>query len=149
MDANFSAERIREDGEREHYSFKLSAQQAAEFYNECILPDAMDGKLCRVFPVENEEYFSQATPVVFSFSIFNKSQTSFDDWYHNYYDFTMYMDAERCCKWIEENTDIELISIGDWNPEYRDEMIHQLYYGTDNVNSIGDAPVVQVTRAYP
>lgn len=149
MDAHFSTERIREDGEREHYSFKLSAQQAAEFYNECILPDAMDGKLCRVFPVENEEYFSQATPVVFSFSIFNKSQTSFDDWYHNYYDFTMYLDAQRCCKWIEENTDIELISIGDREPERRDEMLHQLYYGTDNVNSIGDAPLVQATRAYP
>ena len=149
MDAHFSAERIREDGEREHYSFKLSAQQAAEFYNECVLPDARDSKLCRVFPVENEEYFSQATPVVFSFSVFNKSQTSPEDWYHNYYDFTMYMDAERCCKWIEENTDIELISIGDWNPEYRDKMLDELRHGTDNGNLIGDAPVVEVTRAYP
>ena len=149
MDALFSAERIREDGEREHYTFKLNAQQAAEFYNECVLPDAKEGKLCRVFPVENEEYFSQATPVVFSFTIFNKSQTRLEDWYHNYYDFTMYMDAERCCKWIEENTDIELISIGDWNPEYRDEMLHELYYGTDKGNVIGDAPVVEATRAYP
>lgn len=149
MDALFSAERIREDGEREHYTFKLNAQQAAEFYNECVLPDAKDGKLCRVFPVENEEYFSQATPVVFSFTIFNKSQTRLEDWYHNYYDFTMYMDAERCCKWIEENTDIELISIGDWNPEYQDEMLHELCYGTDKGNVIGDAPVVEVTRAYP
>ena len=35
------------------------------------------------------------------------------------------------------------------HPEYRDEMIHQLYYGTDNANSIGDAPVVEATRAYP
>ena len=65
MDARFSAERTGEDGEREHYSVKLSAQQAAEFYNECVLPDAKEGKLCRVFPVENEEYFSQATPCGF------------------------------------------------------------------------------------
>ena len=131
IDAHFSAERLREDGKREHYSLMLTAKQAAEFYNECILPDAEAGKLCRVFPVENEEYFAQVTPVVFSFSIYNHSQTKLEDWYHNYYDFTMYMDAERCCKWIEENTDIELISIGERDPEYRDEILNELYYGTD------------------
>ena len=85
--------------------------------------------------------------MVFSFSVFNK-QTKPNEWYQDYYDFTMYMDAERCCKWIEENTDIELISIGDWNPEYRDEMLDELRHGTDNGNLIGDAPVVEVTRAY-
>ncbi len=128
VDAYFSAQRLREDGRWDHYTVQLSPRQAAEFYNECILPDANDCKVSRVFPVENEEYFAMATPVSFSFSVFNKV-VSKDDWYQDYYDFTMYLDAERCCRWIEENTDIELISMGDANPEYRDEMLYELYHG--------------------
>ena len=128
MDAYFSAQKLKEDGEWEHYSIQLSAANAAEFYNECILPDANDGKVSRVFPVENEEFFCKATPVTFSFSVFNKSG-NLNEWHHDYYDFTMYLDAERCCRWIEENTDIELVSIGETNPEYRDEMLYELYHG--------------------
>ncbi len=128
MDAYFSAQRLGEDGRWDHYNVQLSAEKAAEFYNDCILPDANDCKLSRVFPVENEEYFTKATPVSFSFSVYNK-QGSMNEWHYDYYDFTMYLDAERCCRWIEENTDIELISIGDANPEYRDETLYELYHG--------------------
>lgn len=125
VDAYFSSERIREDGEREYYSYALSPAQAADFYNNCILPDAMDGKLSRVFPVENEEYFSQASTTSFSFSIFN-NESNLDEWYRNYYDFNMYLDAQRCVEWIEENTDIELVSIGERDPEYRDKVLNEL-----------------------
>ena len=126
IDTYLSGYKLLENGDREHYSLQLTAAQAAEFYNECVLPDAAEGRLCRVFPVENEEYFSMVTPVSFHFSIINGKMDSMNDWYNSYHDFTMYLDAERCCKWIEENTDIELFSIGEADPEYRDEMLLQL-----------------------
>jgi len=146
IDPYISGYKMLENGDREHFSLQLTAAQAAEFYNECILPDAAEGKLCRVFPVENEEYFSKVTPMSFHFSILNARADSFNDMYNSYHDFTLYLDAERCCKWIEENTDIELFSIGEAEPEYMEEMLRQAGYPTElvTVQAIIPAPAATI-----
>lgn len=123
IDSYINGYKLLDSGEREHFSMKLTAAQAADFYNNCIVPDAAEGKLCRVFPVENEEYFSMVTPMSFSFGLTSGRKEGTTEWYNSYHDFTLYLDAQRCCKWIEENTDIELFSIGEGDPQYMEEML--------------------------
>ena len=96
--------------EYHHFEYKLTPEQVEDFYNNCILPDASEGKLKRIFPVNNEEYYSCATTVNFSFGQRD------DEFMGHYYDFVMYMDAVRCVEWIRENTDVVLLPMkeADW-----------------------------------
>jgi len=100
------------DSERQyhHFDVELTKEQIVELYNNCVLPDASEGKLKRIFPVNNEEYYSCATTVNFNFELKGS------DHRHYYYDFVMYMDAERCVEWIRENTDVVLLPMkeADW-----------------------------------
>jgi hypothetical protein len=41
----------------------------------------------------------------------------------------MYLDAQRCCRWIEENTDIELISMAEFDPEVMEATFKELELG--------------------
>lgn len=126
VDASLEGRKLNEQGEYEWFSMPLTAAQAAEFYNECILPDAAEGKLCRVFPVNTEEYYSQVSAISFHFGIYNKPE-SLEDWSKSYKSFTVYLDAPRCCEWIENNTDIELVSIGEADPEAMEHDLYRLY----------------------
>jgi hypothetical protein len=126
VDASLEGRKLNEQGEYEWFSMPLTAEQAAEFYNECILSDAAEGKLCRVFPVNTEEYYSQVSAISFHFGIYNKPE-SLEDWSKSYKSFTIYLDAPRCCEWIENNTDIELVSIGEADPEAMEHDLYRLY----------------------
>jgi len=135
VDASIEGGRLNENGEYEWFNIELTAAQAAEFYNECIVPDAAAGKLCRLFPVNNEEYYSKVSAVSFHFGIYYDKKD--DDWGHSDKSFTLYLDAPRCCEWIEKNTDIELVSIGEVDPEAMEENLYRL--------RPMDEPVVEAT----
>lgn len=123
QDGWFNGYYVDKDGQYHHFEYELTAKETADFYNNCVLPDASEGKLKRIFPVNNEEYYSCATTVSFSFG--QKS----DDYRHYYYDFVMYLDAERCTEWIAENTDIELLPMkeADWI-NYENDTTYNAYY---------------------
>lgn len=130
VDASLEGRRLNEAGEFEWFSLPLTAAQAAQFYNECIVPDAAEGKLCRLFPVNTEEYYTQVSSVSFHFGLYYED-LSMREWGKTYKSFTMYLDAPRCCEWIDKNTDIELISLGEVDPE---GMQYDLYsYGSTDV----------------
>ena len=96
-----------------------------EFYTDCVVPDAAEGKLCRLFPVNNEEYYTKVSAVSFHFGLYYENE-ELQDWGHRYKSFTIYLDAQRCCEWIAENTDIELVSLGEVDPEGMAESLYQL-----------------------
>ena len=114
---------VDENGEYHHFDYELSDEQVAELYNQCVLPDAAEGRLKRIFPINNEEYYSCATTVNFNFSLRS------EDYRHYYCDFVMYMDAPRCLRWISENTDIELLPIKEADPrQSENDTIYLNYY---------------------
>lgn len=129
VDASLEGQRLGENGEYEWFSVELSAAQAAELYNECVVPDAAEGKLCRLFPVNNEEYYSKVSAVSFHFGLYYEvfENKQLRDWGHTYKSFTMYLDAPRCREWIEKNTDIELVSIDQVDPQGMEENLYRLY----------------------
>ena len=137
IDASIEGQRLGENGEYEWFSLELTAAQAAELYNECVVPDAAEGKLCRLFPVNNEEYFDKVSTVSFHFGLFYETfeDSELRDWGETYKSFTMYLDAPRCCEWIEKNTEIELVSIGEVDAEGRERALAMAYSM--------DAPVVE------
>ncbi|MDO4982658.1 MAG: hypothetical protein Q4E35_03775 [Eubacteriales bacterium] len=96
-------------GEQETQSFSLSPKQAAQFYESCILPDAADGHMARLWPVQGEEYNANRSTLRIEFRFDNLDRYESIRWK----EFIIYMDAERCCQWITENTNLVLQSLGD------------------------------------
>ena len=87
--------------------FELSHRQAVDFYENCILPDAEDGKMLRIWPVQGEEYNTARSTLRISYS-FNTPNAV-----RSWKEFVLYTDAERCCQWIEENTPLVIQSLHD------------------------------------
>ena len=121
-DGWFNGYYVDKNAEYYHFEHKITAEQVEEFYNNCILPDAAEGRLKRIFPVNTEEYYSCATTVSFSFG------QNDEDYVGHYYDFVMYTDAERCAAWIAENTDIELLPIREADPDQMENDAMYLNY---------------------
>ena len=91
--------------QEQHYT--LTDSEAADFYENCILPDAEDGTMLRIWPVQEEEYNSARSTLRISYSF--RRGTDASAWK----EFILYTDAKRCCQWIEENTPLVIQSIGD------------------------------------
>ena len=112
-----------DDGRYSENNVKLSAKQAVEFYNEYLLPDIKDGKMGRRWLVENEEYYNTVSNVRFEIQLSNRSLLpsiiNSRDIKNEYFSFTLAMDAERCLQWLEENTNIEALTLYDAVYSYR------------------------------
>lgn len=101
---------INSKGESIDQSYNLTHEQMVDFYENCILPDAEDGKMLRLWPIRSEEY-EQAFSLMRASYTFSTSENDYSttDWK----EFVIYTDAERCVEWIEENTNLKIQSIKD------------------------------------
>ena len=123
QNGNLNSWYVDEKGEYHHTDIELTEEQVTELYNDCILPDASEGKLKRIFPVNNDEYYNCATTATLSFELMD------DEHEFYYYDFVIYMDAERTANWITENTEIQLLPLkeADWQ-NYENDSVYMNYY---------------------
>ena len=96
-----------EDGQQVEQHFSLSEKQGVELYESCIVPDAADGHMARLWPVQGEEYNEKHATLYIEYH-FDSHDRSYTKWK----EFVLYTDAERCCQWIEENTPLIIQSIG-------------------------------------
>ena len=96
-----------EDGQQVEQHFSLSEKQGVELYESCIVPDAADGHMVRLWPVQDEEYNEKRATLYIQYH-FDSHDRSYTKWK----EFVLYTDAERCCQWIEENTPLIIQSIG-------------------------------------
>ena len=146
LDASLEGSRINANGEREYFSYPLSNSELAEFYNECILPDVAEGKLCRLFPVNTEEYYNKVSSVSLHFGLNYDGE---DGWNRSYKSYTIYMDAQRCCEWIAENTDIKLYSMAEIDPEGMSRELGNTYLQPVPTVEAAEAVAVRTLPATP
>ena len=63
----------------------------------------------------NEEYFDTVSNVEFHINLDNRAllpiNTEAKYVKNEYFTFTLNLDAERCVKWVEDNTDIEVLQL--------------------------------------
>ena len=108
----------------EEINLKLSPEQAEDFYLNYLLPDIKDGKMGRRWKVQNKEYYNTVANVRFDIELSNRALLAnpADDYAvnHSYYNFNLNLDAERCLKWIEENTDIVVLPLAQAESHYKD-----------------------------
>ncbi|MBQ7895703.1 MAG: hypothetical protein IJ364_03990, partial [Oscillospiraceae bacterium] len=108
----------------EELNLKFTPEQAEDFYNNYLLPDIKDGKMGRRWVVENQEYFNTVSNVRFDIELSNRAllptPVNNDQVEHDYFNFKLNLDAERCIKWVEENTDIEVLSLAEADRNYSD-----------------------------
>lgn len=89
----------------------LSAEQAEEFYRDCLLPDIADGAMGRLWMVYNDEYYDTVSNVSVTIGVTDRDYAAAGNAGgapRDYLSFTVTMDAERCIKWIRENTDFDI-----------------------------------------
>lgn len=126
-------------------NLKMTPEQAEDFYNNYLLPDIKDGKMGRRWVAENEEYYNTVSNVRFELELSNRAllptPVNNEKVEHEYFTFTLAMDAERCLKWLEENTEIEALPIGVADYNYRDYVEK---YGLE----AAEAVVVQAENVY-
>ena len=99
------------EGEYCVQDYKLTRAQAEDFLQNCVLPDTDEGKMLRVWTVPDDEYYSNVSTLEFDL-VFRTAEGRLL-WKH----YKIYLDAPRCTKWIQENTDLRLQSLGEVNEQ--------------------------------
>lgn len=106
LDYNF----VDESGYMNGNSFRLTGEQAVEFYEQGILPDAAEGHLIHVRYFEREDG-QRPTNVNFNLNL-TKDASNMDEAYFmdpenfDYRWFVIYEDSRHCLDWLAENTGI-------------------------------------------
>lgn len=139
---------VNEFDEFNELNVKLSPEQAEDFYNSCLLPDIKDGKMGRRWIAENQEYYNTMTNVRFEIELSNRSllpapvdNTKVE---HEYFTFNLGIDAERCMKWVEENTQVEPLLLVEADRGYKDyaEISGDIFYEDAAVREFTNATVI-------
>lgn len=116
---SISSYTVDSEGRYENKDVTLTAEQTLELYNECILPDAKDGKLGDYFAVNTDEYYDLKTNTSINIQVCDKKELGVDGRRYNAINFTVQVNSERCLKWIAENTDIEPLALSIADPPER------------------------------
>lgn len=88
---------------------------AVDFVRDCLLPDAEDGAVGVAWFFQGDEYYAKATNVSITLELNRPWEAeSSQAWYR----FDLLTDAERCCRWIEERTDIQIQTLGELYPDH-------------------------------
>lgn len=98
---------VQPDGTQQSQDVQISIKQAKDLYYNCIIPDSEDGHMLRIRPVQDEEYKNKRSTLYVDFEFTEDNGDS------TWCEFIIYTDAERCCKWIEENTDLVIQSFAE------------------------------------
>ncbi len=98
---------IQSDGVQQSQDVQISIKQAEDLYYNCIIPDTEDGHMLRIWPVQDEEYKNRRSTLYVDFEFTDDNGDS------TWREFIIYTDAERCCKWIENNTDLVIQSFAE------------------------------------
>ena len=101
----------------EEINLKLTPEQAEDFYHNYLLPDIQNGTMGRRWVVQNQEYYNTVGNVRFDIELSNRallpSPVNNDKVEHQFFNFNLNMDAERCLQWLRENTDIQPLSLAE------------------------------------
>lgn len=90
----------------------ISADQAWELYETCILPDMADSSLGTVWFYQDDSYYSLSSNITLSYLLTDPQRKDDAGMYREYFSITVTMDAKRTLAWLEENKGITAVPCG-------------------------------------
>ncbi len=95
-----------------HLSYELTAEEAYDLYQNCILPDIKAGALGRVWLYSGSDYYSRVYDVDISMELYDRSgpvneAEGFVAENYGYFHTTLTTDAANTLAWIAANTNIK------------------------------------------
>ena len=90
----------------------ISAEQAWELYETCILPDMADSSLGTVWVYQDDSYYSLSSNITLSYLLTDPERQDNTDVYREYFAITVTMDAQRTLAWLEEHKGITAVPCG-------------------------------------
>lgn len=87
----------------------ISADQAWELYETCILPDMADSSLGTVWVYQDDSYYSLSSNITLSYLLTDPERQDDTGMYREYFSITVTMDAQRTLAWLEENKGITAV----------------------------------------
>ena len=91
----------------------ISADQAWELYESCILPDMADSSLGTVWVYQDESYYRLSSNITLSYLLTDPERQDDAGTYREYFSVTVTMDAKRTLAWLEENKGITAVPCGE------------------------------------
>ena len=91
----------------------ISADQAWELYETCILPDMADSSLGTVWVYQDDSYYSLGSNITLSYLLTDPERYEDAGTYREYFSITVTMDAKRTLAWLEENKGITAVPCGE------------------------------------
>ncbi len=129
-----------EDGEWKNVSAELTADEAARFYNECVVPDSKDSHMGYMWTVLDEEYFDTESYLGFDLQLRMVRGSIYDFSGLDSTYIIIPIDAARCTAWIEENTDLTLMTLRESDPTSAEEQLARTVPTTETaIGVIGGA----------
>lgn len=91
----------------------LSAEQALELYESCILPDMADSSLGTLWFYQDDSYYSLASNISLTYVLADPERHEDAGDYREWFELTVTMDARRTLAWLEENIGITAVPAGE------------------------------------
>lgn len=91
----------------------ISADQAWELYETCILPDMADTSLGTVWVYQDDSYYSLSSNITLSYLLTDPNRHEDAGPYREHLSITVTMDAKRTLAWLEENKGITAVPCGE------------------------------------
>ena len=91
----------------------ISADQAWELYESCILPDMADSSLGTIWVYQDDSYYRLSSNITLSYLLTDPERQDDTDVYREYFSITVTMDARRTLAWLEENKGITAVPCGE------------------------------------
>ena len=98
----------RDDQKGSSYEYRLSAKECEELWNTAMLPDSAEGRLSLYTLVDTPVNMGTQTNLRVYIQLFNRNDADPIYWSHSFRVFTF---SERVLAWIEENTDIDWMTL--------------------------------------
>ena len=118
--AELSGYYVDEDGSYINLNRELSDAEAAELYNQCLLPDSRDSSLGWEHVIYDEEYYDSVSNISFYITLKTKEEAVGADGMAYQYtaslSLSIPLDAARTMKWLEENTELRVMSLQEADP---------------------------------
>ena len=88
------------------YSWEFSFRELAELYQSCVQPDLQDGTIGRIWILDDDSYYREATGVTIYISAESRSPDEYGNWSGNYsfsFRTTPTVDSARTNAWLKDH----------------------------------------------
>lgn len=132
--------------QKTYMNISLSPEETYKLYTDCILPDIDDGMLGKIWLVIDDSYLNTVYDCTIDFTV--EKRIKENEYKNDYFYTTLTINSERTIKWVVDNYEIALCTMGESNKILSNQSDTKAYETKDvskNSVSVQNVPTESVS----